>query len=307
MKSQLLLLLLVVGESSTRNVLSDSGKTYYVKPSENQSCPVSQRCETLQYYLDNVDTTLNRQLNVTMIFLNGTHIVNSTRSALVNDNNILMLTPILRMIGESEDVLLTHEDHGPPVSVTFYNNTALVLVSLVLVNWRINVSTPMASSVQMSSVSLLNCESHFDKNTQVYVKHSLFEDGEWLDHSRELVLFNCTILNVLQFAVGYTVRVENCSFINSPMQVAQNNDVLTILGVTVFKNATQYSALVCSNSNVVMSGAISFENNHGVRGGAMSLYLTTINITLNTKLTSSIIQLISGEEQSMLHLALYRM
>lgn len=298
MKSQVFLLLLVVGEFSIHKVLSDNGKTFYVRPSEtnNQSCPASLPCETLQYYLDNVDTTLNRQVNVTMIFLNGTHVVNSTRSGLVsgfindnsnNNNNILILTPVLRMVGESEDVVLTHEDRGPPVSVTFYNSTALVLVNLLWIDWRINVSTSMTSSVQMSSVSLLNCESHFDKNTQVSVKHSMFEGGEWLDQSSELVLFNCTFLNVLQFAVGYTVRVENCSFINSPMQVAQNDNVLTLLGVTVFKNTTQYSALVCSNSNVVMSGAISFENNHGVRGGAMSLYLTTLNITLNTNVTFS--------------------
>lgn len=202
---------------------------------------------------------------------------------MVNSLRSTLMPPILRMIGESEDVVLTHEDHGPPVSITFYNNTAVVLVNLVLINLGVNLLSN--SSLKMSSVSLLNCQSYFDKNTQVSVEHSVFADGYWLDKSSELVLLNCTFLNVLQFAVGYTVSVENCSFINSPMQVAQGNNVLTISGVTVFKNATQYSALVCSNSSVIMSGAISFENNHGVRGGAMSLYLTTLNITVNTNVT----------------------
>ena len=111
MKRQLLILFLLIGgflivSSVDDHELDDSeGVIYYVKPSQSSQCPnSSQLCETLQYYLENVDTTLNQQTNVTMIFLTGNHtvVVNS-----MNANPIIfIIVSVIRMIGECEDYIM---------------------------------------------------------------------------------------------------------------------------------------------------------------------------------------------------------
>ena len=76
-------------------VLPSAGVTYYVKPSQSSSqCP-GQPCETLQYYLDNTNTTLNQEKNITMDFLMGKHNVSF--------NGYTITTPIIMMIGNGEE------------------------------------------------------------------------------------------------------------------------------------------------------------------------------------------------------------
>ena len=71
---------------------SDEGVIYYVKPFQHTplttNCP-GQPCETLQYYLKNVNTTINQQKNVTMIFMNGNHTANFTQ--------VIITAPIIKL------------------------------------------------------------------------------------------------------------------------------------------------------------------------------------------------------------------
>lgn len=78
--------------------------TYYVKPTPDTECP-GQPCETLQYYLDNINTSNRsspRVVNVdyddiTVIFLNGTHGINTSIESSVN---IILSQSTLRIIGQ---------------------------------------------------------------------------------------------------------------------------------------------------------------------------------------------------------------
>ena len=71
-----LLVIFLLGEVSPNLQLaaaeSDHGVTYYVKSSKTTKCP-GQPCETLNNYLDNMASELNRQKNVTLLFLSGSH------------------------------------------------------------------------------------------------------------------------------------------------------------------------------------------------------------------------------------------
>ena len=68
--------------------------TYYVKPSQSSSpvsCPTGQLCETLQYYLNDVDSMINQQEDVTMIFLEGNH----TRWLYTQPLSVQITTPVI--------------------------------------------------------------------------------------------------------------------------------------------------------------------------------------------------------------------
>ena len=139
MKRQLFLFLLIGGflivSSADDHKLDDSeGVIYYVKPSQSSRCPnSSQQCETLQYYLENIDTTLNQQTNVTMIFLTGNHtvVVNFTVDA------IFIIVPMIRMIGEHEGITVLYNT-GPFFPVYFISNVnTVVFENLQLIGWFI--------------------------------------------------------------------------------------------------------------------------------------------------------------------------
>ena len=73
----LFFLLLSLGEILP--ISSDQGVTFCVRPNSTATCSTEdhcQHCESLQYYFDNVDTTINQEKNVAMIFMDGSHTVN---------------------------------------------------------------------------------------------------------------------------------------------------------------------------------------------------------------------------------------
>ena len=80
-------------------VLSAHGVTYYVKPFQSSSpeCP-GQPCETFQYYLKNLDTTFNKEENVTMVFLPGNHTVNPT----IGKEHFIITTPAIYQDGRNQ-------------------------------------------------------------------------------------------------------------------------------------------------------------------------------------------------------------
>lgn len=58
-------------------ILVASGEeiTYCVTPTENSTCldQNCQQCKTLGYYIENINDTINKYSNVTMVFLRGYH------------------------------------------------------------------------------------------------------------------------------------------------------------------------------------------------------------------------------------------
>ena len=69
-------------------------QTYCVKPNDTIQCLDNecQQCETLQYYLDHVDTLINNQANITLVFMSGSHTANI-------HGTIAITVPMLSMTG----------------------------------------------------------------------------------------------------------------------------------------------------------------------------------------------------------------
>ena len=85
MKS-LLFVSLLLGELFL--ISTGQGVIYCVKPnSPTATCSPEdhcQQCQTLQYYFDNVNTTINPEKNATMIFMDGSHRANISSTAIIS-------------------------------------------------------------------------------------------------------------------------------------------------------------------------------------------------------------------------------
>ena len=73
-------------------ISSGEGVTYCVKPTPTGSCLSHdcQQCETLQYYFDSVDKTINQQNNVTLLFVTGSHMVYINRTVTIRAQSVSM-------------------------------------------------------------------------------------------------------------------------------------------------------------------------------------------------------------------------
>ena len=276
---QILLLAYIVREIAA---LSSEGVIIYVKPDDNSSpsCP-NMPCETLQTYFTN-STMLELQKNVTMIFLNGTHLVDTSKL----HSSTMLPTPVLTMIGESADVIVTHDVGGSSLDVTFYNNTVVAFEKLMLIGWTFHNELPSsAKQLNFSSVSLVNCSlvSNWSASIpQIFIDHSNFTGGGWqLDGTHNLIL--CNSIFQTYISVRNNVSIQDCTFVKSP--VTATNSVVVLSGSTIFKDVAKWSAVVSINSTIVLSGEVSFKNNHGVRGGAIALFLSTLSVAPNTNVT----------------------
>ena len=85
-------------------LLSDEGVNFDAKTTENSTCPDVdwQRCETLEFYLNNLDEIVN-QHNVTFFFTSGVHKV----YLCTFDGEYLPISPLnMKMEGVSNDTII---------------------------------------------------------------------------------------------------------------------------------------------------------------------------------------------------------
>ena len=243
-----------------------TGIVYYVKPSPPASAKcLGQPCETLQYYFENVRTAINQQNNVTMIFMDGTHnIIQLTVP------NVIIQVPVINMIGVSQGVILNGSNQNGAMWLNFNNFTEIYLRNIVMIKWEMivqNLDTSLMSRFMMSSIKLY--ESHVPiSSTNTNFKFGLceFQDGILsIDADRE------------------TVIMENCTLTRNSLSVQYSNVVFS--GVSQLTGADQSSAISSYFSNITLSGVIKFANNTGIRGGAMALYSSTLNVAPGTNVS----------------------
>ena len=278
MKGLLLLLVLLEGFSLTSSI--ELGVMYYVKPDQSTKCP-GQPCETLSYYLDNVNSTVNQHKNVTMVFLNGEHTVN------VSIAIATITTPVITMVGESKNQVVLGKRYFPTF-VVFYNNTEVCLKNLVMISCivegysdKLEPTKFQMLSVKLLSLCMFQIEFNLDTDSQAFIEHvTVLEGGE-------LALPIHSVLNACKFQdfsilipVGSTFEINDSIFINAPINVQGSN--INVSGDTLFSTSYQESALTVYLSTITLSGNVTFADNTGIRGGAMALYSSTLIIAPGT-------------------------
>ena len=238
-------------------ILTVSGEemTYCVKSAQNSTCPdlSCQQCETLEYYFENINETINQHNNVTMIFMNGYHQICQS-SMIITASNVMM-------VGESKDITV----QGQHSTIHFKNNVHVNIEDLVLkeINIKVDIKSSLAKQLIFQFVSVkLYCS---EVTARIPVNMSAcFE------------YIGCTLQNgkLSIISANNTVRSTNVTIINSKMlnnSISVAKCVIRISGLSEFKNAWT-SAISLYNSAIILSGMVLFENNTATRGGAMALY-----------------------------------
>ena len=280
-----LLVIFLLGEVSPNLQLaaaeSDHGVTYYVKSSKTTKCP-GQPCETLNDYLDSA-SELNRQKNVTLLFLSGSHSLDD------RPQTPLIFTPIFRMIGESEQVKVVASDlelNASAYHLKLLYNNVVIIENLILINWKLLVSMatdyPAPMMFTIVAATMQNCwiDTTSATHTQLIIEQSILQGGQYNFHlNSTLVASRFENANML---MDRGLQAEDCTFFNTPI-VAQYTHVL-LLG-TVCSATTMNSAIASFYSNITLSGNVSFVNNTGIKGAAIALHYSVLHIAADANIT----------------------
>ena len=281
-------------------ISSGEGVTFCVKPTESGSCldRGCQKCETLQYYFDNVDETINLYDNVTLNFMSGTHNVCVGKSHTFN-----FTAAVLHFTGNKHNVTIRGlcPCKGPfncyGVILFSHDNSTLSVEKIEFVG-QINLGSVFSSSLNAQNMILKQCK--FRYSSVPILKRLIVED--------------CVFQNVEMFCVGFFTNIKNSTFSYSTFvtpgdipqmsldfllmdcnfyDTAWNIDTsgytwpwnVTIVGNSVIcSNSTSEGELsfnVFSGKNVILtlSGKIVFANNTNIYGGALQLDSSILNIT----------------------------
>ena len=241
-----------------------TGIVYYVKPSspDTAKCP-GQPCQTLQYYFENVHTTINQQKYVNMIFMDGTHTVPELASP-----SIVIQVPVINMTGESQGVILNGSNQYGATWLNFNGFTEVYFSNIVMIKWGMNVDNlEILSRFAMSSMNLSQSQLTISTTNTSFK----FDSCEFQDHC------------LLSLDVdGANVIMENCKLAMTSLNILYSNVIVS--GISQFISTNKSSAISSYFSNITLSGLITFANNSGIRGGAMALYSSTLNVLPGTNI-----------------------
>ena len=195
-----------------------------------------------------------------MIFVDGMHAVQLTVPIIIN-------VPVLNMTGESPDgvILNGSNRYNGATYLNFNRFTEVYLSNALMIKWAINVQNNLRMSrFIMSSVKLNQSQLTISTaNASFKFDFCEFQDGE------------------LSMDVGgANIIMENCKLATNSLSMQYSNVIFS--GTSLFTSTRQSSAVSSYFSNITLSGVITFANNRGIRGGAMALYSSTLNVLPDT-------------------------
>ena len=264
MKSFLLLSLLL-GELFL--ISSGQGVTFCVKPTDSiTTCSPEdhcQQCQTLQYYCENVDSTnginVNQQNNVTMIFMEGTHILNTSGPV-----GCVILVSTLSIKGKSK------------------NNVSLMIDGLIDFGTDGNLSMENITIISLNHYS--KQEVSIDGESELFLKDCTFQGQVSIAGFTKAVLKKCKFgrffdTTFLQFIVTQEIILEDCDIHGAGVDIQSFHCNVVIKGDSKFSACHINPAISISDftdqGNITLSGKVTFVNNIA---GAMYLHFSTLTI-----------------------------
>ena len=250
MKLFLLLSFLFTVESLIA-IASGQGVTYCVKLNADATCDTEdhyQLCQTLQYYINDVNTAINLMTNVTIIFVEGTHRVTITAGT-----QWVMLSPTMKVIGKGNVVKVVCNYCGN-CFLAFINNINISTTDLTFVQSQPRNNPPSIEGCHFS-LRFWNAATLLE-NFNVYSSIILVTDNR-------------------SFAIQGDSEFAGCS----RNAIFSHNSSITVSGKVAFVNNTgAFGAALCLSSSdlrVAADANIVFINNSVTTGGG-ALYLYSI-------------------------------
>ena len=239
---------------------------YCVRPASSSASgpcpdPVCERCQTLQYYFDNIDSTINQLERITMLFLSGIHAVQV--------NGIITITSAdMNISGKAYVTVNATYNRGDKHCAVYFNNTNLTIENLEMLNW------PDVWIFGANYTMLKNCTFINDRGigmingTTMSIKNCVFQD------------------------IGF----KSILFVNMPKIVLEDfhlessfvyveNSTVVIGGNSEFVACTDDMAILSKSSIIVLSGSIAFANNSGTNGGALFMYSSILTVEVDGNVT----------------------
>ena len=259
MKSFLLLSLLL-GELFL--ISSGQGVIFCVKPNSTDTCSPEdhcQQCQTLQYYCENVDSTngINKQNNVTMIFMEGTHILNTSGPV-----GCVILVSTLSIKGKSK------------------NNVSLMIDGLIDFGTDGNLSMENITIISLNHYS--KQEVSIDGESELFLKDCTFQGQVSIAGFTKTVLKKCKFgrffdTTFLQFIVTQEIILEDCDIHGAGVDIQSFHCNVVIKGDSKFSACHINPAISISGDqgNITLSGKVTFVNNIA---GAMYLHSSILTI-----------------------------
>ena len=215
-------------------------------PTANCSSEECHHCNTLQYYCENVNTTINMLENVTLLFMNGIHLMN---------NSLQLTAPVIKIKGVSCNVSINCSSSRTCIfELNMIDSTKVALENLHMHNvWVLALSQDLYSTYN----------------------NTVFFD-------------NCTLSNNFVLLLGMTnAKVKDSTFLNG--KLISRTSSIVFFGLNQLIGAHGYdqeSAITSYSSNItILSGTMLFAHNSAIRGGAIALYYSTLNIAAGAFVT----------------------
>ena len=262
-----LLVIFIVFLSEFCLISSGTAVTFCVKPNSTSSCTRQecQMCETLQYYLENLNTTINQHANVTLLLLSGTHDISDRPPGLSNT----ITAPFVSMVGADEHVNVV----GPcatnmRLELPSFNKVQLNIENLQLENVVFEFDN--SSRTMLRACSFQNTSLSFKQSTML-AENCMFQysDGRSiLQRGSEATMINCSFLG------GFAIESNSSRTLLEDCQASDTDLVFSINSAVLITGNTQLDgcSFSCITSNVTLSGMISVMNGKDFRGGGIALY-----------------------------------
>ena len=199
----LVILLSVVHNSFSQEVV------YYVTPDYIPcSLVVYQPCVTLEYLIDNVDLTINRNSDVTMIFLQGIHLVNNTHQVNFVVPNLKFIAKYIDTDFVSVYILLN--------SIGIHSGTTLTFDHVSMIIELNEISPPELDSVSPAFVKLIS--AHYwtgtitMNNSQLACSDNFSIGDVFMDISSSNITFNGGTFNhtVARLDDSVVLTIRDC-------------------------------------------------------------------------------------------------
>ena len=245
----------------------DDSRLFYVTPTQppNPECPKYMSCQTLQYYVQHLETIrpMNSNERVTLMFLSGNHTVPPCRCS-----RILHFSDYLSMVGLGGNIVI-HNLHD----TTFYI-TQLSLKNIMFYKGQLTMlSISYKPNIQLyvDSVQLIECVlSIYEVELGKIIKLQAHNSQVLIISSNNVIFTSCTF-DEIPWPTAYSLLTSE-----TPAVIVDQSHNITFSDNSKFYS-NHNSALISYSSVITLAGSVSFFNNSGIRGVAMTLHSSMLN------------------------------